>query len=114
LLAEISTQLEALRVQVVQQQAQVVQQQAQQAQMVQLLVNDRLGPRSSTTSKQQRDRCGCTRSAHFPSRGLLDVVEVTQRWCADAQQHLAWQRMLCSKRGPQHCNGRWHNTQDWV
>lgn len=50
-------------------QAQVVQQQAQLTQMVQLLVNDRqllvLRPRSSSTSKQQRDRCGCTRSAQL-------------------------------------------------
>jgi hypothetical protein len=40
-------------------QAQVVQQQAQLTQMVQLLLNDRLRPRSSSTSKQQRDMCGC-------------------------------------------------------
>jgi hypothetical protein len=54
--------------------AQVVQQQAQLTQMVQLLVNDRLRPRSSSTSKQQRDRCGCTNLTPGPT---LDVMQVT-------------------------------------
>jgi len=51
--------------------AQVVQHQAQLTQMVQLLVNDRLRPRSSSTSKQQRDR-KCREDAiayYYPQQG---------------------------------------------
>lgn len=69
----------------VQQQAQLTQMVLNDRLLVQLLLNDRLRPRSSSTSKQQRNRCGCTRSA----AGV--------RWCLVA----CHERMLCSNRGPQ-------------
>lgn len=87
-------------------QAQVVQQQAQLTQMVQLLVVDRLRPRSSSTSNKQRDRCGCTRSAQFLHQGpqltRCRSRPAAMRWCPAARQWVrGCMRKLCSNRGPQ-------------
>ena len=80
----------------------------QLSQMVQLLVNDRLRPRSSSTSNLQRDRCGCTRSAQFLSQGpQLDVMQVTQCClvCIGVQWHFMRENVVQQAGAPNFNNG---------